>query len=261
MKWRSGHREAKPRGPFTNRCDFAPRAAIRPFSFAQEMKSLLEDLSSQKGELGAQLREKRAQLSLVAQDLRKEEEKLQEVLGLVTKHKTGWVSKPNFEQASALMISPRVHLGRQAAKLQGEVPAVKPTTQEQVRERRPQIDFEKRKLPDFFFNLSRQGFQSRPPIGLLQTHSPVASSRFVELKHVLEMSQLEQGALEGLQLQHSHKMNELEKMRVAILEVRESRRRLGRAVPCCALQDLRLRQFGPVTLCFLLPFLKSVFVS
>ncbi|XP_066466750.1 centriolin isoform X2 [Tiliqua scincoides] len=54
----------------------------------QETKSVLEDLSVQKGELSAQLSEKRIQLSLVMQDIRKEEAKLQEVLGLVTKHNT-----------------------------------------------------------------------------------------------------------------------------------------------------------------------------
>ncbi|XP_048369350.1 centriolin isoform X2 [Sphaerodactylus townsendi] len=54
----------------------------------KEVKSLLEELSIQKGELTAQLSEKRSQLSLVTQNIRKEEEKLQDILGLTAKHKT-----------------------------------------------------------------------------------------------------------------------------------------------------------------------------
>ncbi|XP_077162677.1 centriolin isoform X2 [Paroedura picta] len=93
----------------------------------KEVKSLLEELSVQKGELSAQVSEKRSQLSLITQNIRKEEEKLQDTLGLITKHKT-------------------------------------------------------------------------------------------ELKHVLEMLQLENGELEGVKLQHDQKLNELEKMQVAVLE-------------------------------------------
>ncbi|XP_032994259.1 centriolin isoform X2 [Lacerta agilis] len=54
----------------------------------KEVKSFLEDLSVQKGEFNAQLSEKRSQLSLVTQDIQKEEEKLQDVLGQIMKHKT-----------------------------------------------------------------------------------------------------------------------------------------------------------------------------
>ncbi|XP_063172481.1 centriolin [Candoia aspera] len=54
----------------------------------KEMKTFLEDLSVQKGELNAQLSEKRSQLSLVMQNIRKEETKLQDILGLIKKHKT-----------------------------------------------------------------------------------------------------------------------------------------------------------------------------
>ncbi|XP_015744996.1 centriolin isoform X1 [Python bivittatus] len=54
----------------------------------KEMKTFLEDLSVQKGELNAQLSEKRSQLSLIMQNIRKEEKKLQDILGLIKKHKT-----------------------------------------------------------------------------------------------------------------------------------------------------------------------------
>ncbi|KAM3825334.1 centriolin isoform 1-T1 [Vipera latastei] len=54
----------------------------------KEMKIFLEDLSVQKGELNAQLSEKRSQLSLVMQNIRKEETKLQDILGLIKQHKT-----------------------------------------------------------------------------------------------------------------------------------------------------------------------------
>ncbi|XP_026545056.1 centriolin-like [Notechis scutatus] len=54
----------------------------------KEMKAFLEDLSVQKGELNAQLSEKRSQLSLVLQNIRQDETKLQDILGLIKKHKT-----------------------------------------------------------------------------------------------------------------------------------------------------------------------------
>ncbi|XP_032088920.1 centriolin isoform X2 [Thamnophis elegans] len=54
----------------------------------KETKAFLEDLSVQKGELNAQLSEKRSQLSLVMQNIQKEETKLQDILGLIKKHKT-----------------------------------------------------------------------------------------------------------------------------------------------------------------------------
>jgi len=56
---------------------------------AQEVKSLLEELSFQKGELNVQISEKKAQLALVKQEIEKEEENLQVVLGQMSKHKTG----------------------------------------------------------------------------------------------------------------------------------------------------------------------------
>ncbi|KAM7144423.1 centriolin isoform 2-T6 [Macrochelys suwanniensis] len=93
----------------------------------QEVRSFLEQLNAQRGELNAQINEKRTHLSLIKQDIGKEEENLQEVLGQITKHKT-------------------------------------------------------------------------------------------ELKHILEMLQLENNGLQGLKLQHSQKVNELEKTQVAVLK-------------------------------------------
>ena len=58
-------------------------------SSAQEVKSHLEELSFQKGELNVQISEKKTQLSLIKQEIEKEEENLQVVLGQMSKHKTG----------------------------------------------------------------------------------------------------------------------------------------------------------------------------
>lgn len=59
------------------------------FFLAQEVKSLLEELSFQKGELNVQISEKKTQLALIKQEIEKEEENLQVVLGQMSKHKTG----------------------------------------------------------------------------------------------------------------------------------------------------------------------------
>ncbi|KAM6169652.1 centriolin isoform 2-T2 [Rhynchocyon petersi] len=54
----------------------------------REVKSLLEELSFQKGELNVQISEKKTQLALIKQDIEKEEENLQVVLAQMLKHKT-----------------------------------------------------------------------------------------------------------------------------------------------------------------------------
>ncbi|XP_012576987.1 PREDICTED: centriolin [Condylura cristata] len=54
----------------------------------REVKSLLEELSFQKGELNVQISEKKTQLALIKQEIEKEEENLQVVLGQMAKHKT-----------------------------------------------------------------------------------------------------------------------------------------------------------------------------
>ncbi|KAM8934304.1 centriolin [Pelodytes ibericus] len=54
----------------------------------KEVKCLLEDLSSQKGELNAQLSERRGQLTLLKQEVVHEEETLQKVTGQINKHKS-----------------------------------------------------------------------------------------------------------------------------------------------------------------------------
>nr|XP_055157447.1 centriolin isoform X1 [Nyctereutes procyonoides]XP_055157449.1 centriolin isoform X1 [Nyctereutes procyonoides] len=54
----------------------------------REVKSLLEELSFQKGELNVQISEKKTQLALIKQEIEKEEDNLQVVLGQMSKHKT-----------------------------------------------------------------------------------------------------------------------------------------------------------------------------
>lgn len=59
------------------------------FIYTQEVKSLLEELSFQKGELNVHISEKRTQLTLIKQEIEKEEENLEVVLQQLSKHKTG----------------------------------------------------------------------------------------------------------------------------------------------------------------------------
>ncbi|XP_037060395.1 centriolin isoform X11 [Peromyscus leucopus] len=57
-------------------------------SHIREVKSLLEELSFQKGELNVHISEKKTQLALIKQEMEKEEENLQVVLQQLSKHKT-----------------------------------------------------------------------------------------------------------------------------------------------------------------------------
>ncbi|XP_021566921.1 centriolin [Carlito syrichta] len=57
-------------------------------SHIREVKSLLEELSFQKGELNVQISERKTQLALIKQEIEKEEENLQVVLRQMSKHKT-----------------------------------------------------------------------------------------------------------------------------------------------------------------------------
>lgn len=59
------------------------------FIYTQEVKSLLEELSFQKGELNVHISEKKTQLALIKQEMEKEEENLQVVLQQLLKHKAG----------------------------------------------------------------------------------------------------------------------------------------------------------------------------
>lgn len=59
------------------------------FIYTQEVKSLLEELSFQKGELNVHISEKKTQLALIKQEMGKEEENLQVVLQQLLKHKAG----------------------------------------------------------------------------------------------------------------------------------------------------------------------------
>nr|XP_023400751.1 centriolin isoform X4 [Loxodonta africana] len=61
---------------------------VEKCSHIREVKSLLEELSFQKGELNVQISEKKSQLALIKQEIGKEEENLQVVLGQMFKHKT-----------------------------------------------------------------------------------------------------------------------------------------------------------------------------
>ncbi|CAH6788965.1 centriolin isoform X3 [Phodopus roborovskii] len=57
-------------------------------SHIREVKSLLEELSFQKGELNVHISEQKTQLALIKQEMEKEEENLQAVLQQLSKHKT-----------------------------------------------------------------------------------------------------------------------------------------------------------------------------
>lgn len=58
-------------------------------TFSQEIKVLLEELGVERKELDVQMNERRAQLSVLKKEIRKEEENLQGILGQITKHKMG----------------------------------------------------------------------------------------------------------------------------------------------------------------------------
>ncbi|XP_074149039.1 centriolin isoform X7 [Sminthopsis crassicaudata] len=68
--------------------DLGEREVTEKRNQLREIKSVLEELSFQKGELNVQISEKKTQLSLTKQEIRKEEEILQELLGKISKHKT-----------------------------------------------------------------------------------------------------------------------------------------------------------------------------
>ncbi|XP_065504361.1 centriolin isoform X2 [Caloenas nicobarica] len=107
----------------------------------REIKLLLEELLVERKKLDVQIDEKRAQLAFVKEDIGKEEENLQGILGQITKHK-------------------------------------------------------------------------------------------IELKHVLEMLELENNELQGLKLQHDQKVNELQKTQAAVLEEKLKLENIQRLFQC-----------------------------
>ncbi|XP_071622441.1 centriolin isoform X2 [Heliangelus exortis] len=88
----------------------------------------------------------------------------------------------------------------------------------QINERRAQLLFIKKDIGKEEENL--QGI-----LGQITRHK-------TELKHVLEMLELENNELQGLKLQHDHKINELEKAQVAILEEKLKLEKIQRLFQC-----------------------------
>ncbi|KAM6192968.1 centriolin isoform 1-T1 [Sarcoramphus papa] len=88
----------------------------------------------------------------------------------------------------------------------------------QINEKRAQLSFIKKDIGKEEENL--QGI-----LGQITKHK-------IELKHVLEMLELENNELQGLKLQHDQKVNELEKTQVAILEEKLKLENIQRLFQC-----------------------------
>ncbi|NWI22478.1 CNTRL protein, partial [Sula dactylatra] len=88
----------------------------------------------------------------------------------------------------------------------------------QINEKRAQLSFVKKDIGKEEENL--QGI-----LGQITRHK-------IELKHVLEMLELENNELQGLKLQHDQKVNELEKTQVAILEEKLKLENIQRLFQC-----------------------------
>ncbi|NXV74447.1 CNTRL protein, partial [Atlantisia rogersi] len=88
----------------------------------------------------------------------------------------------------------------------------------QINERRAHLSFIKKDIGNEEENL--QGI-----LGQIARHK-------IELKHLLEMLELENKELEGVKLQHDQKLNELEKTQVAILEEKLKLEKIQRLFQC-----------------------------
>lgn len=115
----------------------------------------MENVSAQKGEVSAQLNEKRSQLSALRQAILEEEDKLQSSVSQIHKQKCGEMSAEHWDLTD-------------------------PSSPSDA---------------DLPFLLS-------------------------ELKHVVEMQQLEGNELQGLQVQHEQKIRDLEETQSLLLQVR-----------------------------------------
>uniref|UniRef100_A0A8B9D1G7 Centriolin n=1 Tax=Anser brachyrhynchus TaxID=132585 RepID=A0A8B9D1G7_9AVES len=88
----------------------------------------------------------------------------------------------------------------------------------QINEKRTQLSFIKKDIGEEEENL--QGI-----LGQIAKHK-------IELKHVLEMLEIENNELQGLKLQHDQKINELEKTQVAVLEEKLKLENIQRLFQC-----------------------------
>ncbi|XP_035197800.1 centriolin isoform X2 [Oxyura jamaicensis] len=88
----------------------------------------------------------------------------------------------------------------------------------QINEKRTQLSFIKKDIGEEEENL--QGI-----LGQITKHK-------IELKHVLEMLEIENNELQGLKLQHDQKINELEKTQVAVLEEKLKLENIQRLFQC-----------------------------
>ncbi|NXT82779.1 CNTRL protein, partial [Zapornia atra] len=170
----------------------------------REAENLLQGKKTELERLKDQITAQQQELLFLEQQLNQRKEELHVLQDCISQKKGDLKEALRDGEAEA---NEKLHQIREIKLLLEELNVERKELDVQINEKRGQLSFIKKDIGKEEENL--QGI-----LGQITRHK-------IELKHVLEMLELENKGLEGVKLQHDQKVNELEKTQVAILEASE----------------------------------------
>ncbi|XP_026716337.1 centriolin isoform X2 [Athene cunicularia] len=181
----------------------------------REAENLLQGKKTELERLKDQISAQQQELSFLEQQLSQRKEELHVLQDCISQKKGDLKEALRDGEAEA---NEKLRQIREIKLLLEELNVEKKELDVQINEKRAQLSFIKKDIGKEEENL--QGV-----LGQITRHK-------IELKHVVEMLELESDELEGLKLQHDQKVNELEKIQVAILEEKLKLENIQRLLQC-----------------------------
>ncbi|KFZ62795.1 Centriolin, partial [Podiceps cristatus] len=181
----------------------------------REAENLLQGKKTELERLKDQVTAQQQELLLMEQQLNQRKEELHVLQDCISQKKGDLKAALRDGEAEA---NEKLHQIREIKLLLEELNVERKELDVQINEKRAQLSFIKKDIGKEEENL--QGI-----LGQITRHK-------IELKHVLEMLELENNELQGLKLQHDQKVNELEKTQVAILDEKLKLENIQRLFQC-----------------------------
>ncbi|KAM6117699.1 centriolin isoform 2-T2 [Phoenicopterus ruber ruber] len=181
----------------------------------REAENLLQGKKTELERLKDQITAQQQELLLLEQQLNQRKEELHALQDCISRKKGDLKEALRDGETEA---NEKLRQIREIKLLLEELNVERKELDVQINEKRSQLSFIKKDIGKEEENL--QGI-----LGQIARHK-------IELKHVLEMLELENNELKGLKLQHDQKVNELEKTQVAILEEKLKLENIQRLFQC-----------------------------
>ncbi|KAK0680610.1 CNTRL protein, partial [Pygoscelis papua] len=180
-----------------------------------EAENLLQGKKSELERLKDQITAQQQELLLLEQQLNQRNEELRVLQDCISQKKGDLKEALRDGETEA---NEKLHQIREIKLLLEELNVERKELDVQINEKRAQLSFIKK-------DIGKEEEILQGILGQITRHK-------IELKHVLEMLELENNELQGLKLQHDQKVNELEKTQVAILEEKLKLENIQRLFQC-----------------------------